>query len=381
MLIKESLIPGIRPPAGKDTDYLYIDIETTGLSRDRTILYLLGCGYYEGKTFKIIQWFNNDAVSEVDILSRFSDFLNEGHWTVVTFNGDSFDLPYLRHHLDLSGLSASVPDLFTVDLYRILRPFRKLFGLPGGRQKDWERFVGLGREDRKEGGQLIFVYKEYLKSKNESLLDMLFLHNYEDILHLARLRPLMTLGRLSEGHFQYLNYDFDQRVFKAGQASIRFYCILDEMSEGIPEELLKVIDIDSPVGAARIENKQLSLFIPALSSSMKHYFPDYRKYYYLPDEDRAVHKSIGRYVEKEYRRVCTVENCYMKKEGVFLPLYNKKHQEHFTLYRKDFESKCFYLDLEELVRLDNSTLHNYLHDFLKHLLSDAASKAVIERMK
>ena len=37
--------------------YTFIDIETTGLKRDATILYLIGCGWHENDDYHIIQWF------------------------------------------------------------------------------------------------------------------------------------------------------------------------------------------------------------------------------------------------------------------------------------------------------------------------------------
>ena len=51
-----------------------------------------------------------------------------------------------------------------------------------GKQKDWEHFLELYREDIYDGGQLIAVYKEYLMNKEEALLHNLLLHNEEDLL-------------------------------------------------------------------------------------------------------------------------------------------------------------------------------------------------------
>lgn len=37
----------------KTESFLFFDIETTGFSRDNTILYLIGCGYFAEEGFQI----------------------------------------------------------------------------------------------------------------------------------------------------------------------------------------------------------------------------------------------------------------------------------------------------------------------------------------
>ena len=60
--------------------------------------------------------------------------------------------------------------------------------------------------------------------------------------------------------------------------------------------------------------------IPVFLGELKHYYEDYENYFYLPEEDWAIHKSVGCFVEKSHRKKATAKTCYIKKEGVFLPL-------------------------------------------------------------
>ena len=39
----------------KTDSFLFFDIETTGFSKDNTILYLIGCGYFIENGFQFIQ--------------------------------------------------------------------------------------------------------------------------------------------------------------------------------------------------------------------------------------------------------------------------------------------------------------------------------------
>ena len=52
---------------------------------------------------------------------------------------------------------------------------------------------------------------------------------------------------------------------------------------------------------------------------LKYFYPNYKDYYYLPAEDCAIHKSVGTYVDKNFRTQAKAANCYSKKYGTFLP--------------------------------------------------------------
>ena len=51
---------------------------------------------------------------------------------------------------------------------------------------------------------------------------------------------------------------------------------------------------------------------------MRHFYSDYKNYYYLPKEDMAIHKSVAAYVDHEYREKCKAYNCYVRKTGTFI---------------------------------------------------------------
>ena len=53
--------------------------------------------------------------------------------------------------------------------------------------------------------------------------------------------------------------------------------------------------------------------------NLKTFLSDYKDYYYLPFEDRAVHKSIGSCVDKDARVKATAASCYTKTTGFSCP--------------------------------------------------------------
>ena len=79
---------------GDPKKLVFFDIETTGFSADYNTVYLIGCIWPEGDHLRLIQWFADTRDAEADVLAAFFDFLNAFN-TLVHFNGDMFDIPFV----------------------------------------------------------------------------------------------------------------------------------------------------------------------------------------------------------------------------------------------------------------------------------------------
>ena len=358
----------------KTDSFLFFDIETTGFSKDNTILYLIGCGYFIENGFQFIQWFNDDGTSEEEILLAFHDILKQKDWQLVTFNGNSFDIPYLKRHYELNELPCDIESFPSLDFYQFLKPFQSLFQMTHGKQKDWEHFLELYREDIYDGGQLIAVYKEYLMNKEEALLHNLLLHNEEDLLGMKYLLPLFSYRMLLSKNLSLIKVSPGEILFEKGTGSIAMSCKL-------PLALPKPLNFTTSVGSISTDKNDSSILIislPYIEETLKHFFKDYRNYYYLPEEDRAIHKSVGCYVERKYRRAAKASTCYIKKEGIFLPIpKTQKHygiqierypyQDSFPLYKREFKSPRSFAEFDNLFSDKNESLSIYLRDVIKEL--------------
>ena len=68
-----------------------------------------------------------------------------------------------------------------------------------------------------------------------------------------------------------------------------------------------------------------------INDIMYHFFPNYKDYFYLIEEDEAIHKSLGIFLPKDKRKAAKVSNCYTKKKGALqifdtsmdLPIFKK----------------------------------------------------------
>ena len=110
------------------------------------------------------------------------------------------------------------------------------------------------------------------------------------------------------------------------------------------------------------------LLIRTRKMEMKHFFSDYRNYFYLPDEDRAIHRDVAIFVDPEHREKARAATCYQKARGTFLPQFSGKIEPAFYM---DYKSKPAYFRWEDLQsrlagseETEDETLRQYLLDFL-----------------
>ena len=146
----------------------FLDIETTGLGKDS---YITVCGILDVSGFSsYVRGENLDEL--VPILDKYK--------LVVTFNGISFDIPYLKREL-----GPLMIDTAHVDLMYILRNV----GLKGGLKKI-ERICGLERNDDLSmltGRDAVFLWSMAQEGEPHAL-ETLIRYNAEDVSSL----PLLT---------------------------------------------------------------------------------------------------------------------------------------------------------------------------------------------
>ena len=181
---------------------VFFDIETTGLSWRTSHLYLIGALFFDpaADTFTLRQWFLDRPTEEKEMLVSFFTFLSDVK-RLVHFNGTTFDLPYLTHKALFYQMEDPLSSIASLDLYQALRPFQSILGLSSMKQKNVEQYLSFPRKDQLNGKQLILVYHDYLQTLDEKKLELLFLHNYEDVLGMGSVLELLALPALFHGDF------------------------------------------------------------------------------------------------------------------------------------------------------------------------------------
>ena len=197
-----------------DEEAVFLDIETTGLSPMRSFIYLIGLVFIDlkRKSMHITQLIAEDRDEEEEILKLMKERL-KGYKTVVTYNGNSFDLPFIAKRAERYGIEPIAMDSF--DMYEKLRLHKDTLKLDGLKQKNIEKKLGITREDRYNGGECISFYKDYVKNKNQESFDRFVLHNYDDLLYMPATMSILDL--LDEK----ITIDIDGRKYKFDKHSIK----------------------------------------------------------------------------------------------------------------------------------------------------------------
>lgn len=294
------------PLWGNKEQTLYFDIETTGLSPKSSHLYLIGCGYFKEQNWYIRQWFAENSSEEFLILEQFLLFAKD-YKTIITYNGTTFDLPYIQEKANAYLLDElhrnNATFINNIDLLRKIKPYKNLLGLSSLHQTDMERYLGLYREDTFTGKELIEVYKEYAKHPTPLQLHQLLLHNREDMSGMMTCTEILSYVSLFQGNYQYekgeLQHSRCQLIFKL------VYPVQREFTYTCDAISLEAIQDTLIVSLQTEENK------------CKLYFPDYEKYVILPDAHTLLPKKLAKSTGMKDLQPATLESCYQ-----YLPINN-----------------------------------------------------------
>jgi len=157
---------------------VYLDIETTGLDRHAQITVI---GLYDGlNTKSMIKGINLDYPTLKRELQKYK--------LIITFNGASFDLPFIRKRCDI------LPDIPHIDL----RHCCAQIGLVGG-LKHIEYELGIRRSkivEKLYGGDALTLWRMYKATGDDHYLNLLVEYNEEDIINLKKIMK-HCYGKLS----------------------------------------------------------------------------------------------------------------------------------------------------------------------------------------
>lgn len=313
---------------GDPKKLLFFDIETTGLSASNSALYLIGtlCLQQENgerglPVWTLRQFFAEEGSEELSILKEFLSYARSFD-LLLSFNGEGFDLPFLRKISAQYRIPFLSEETLSLDIYKSVRKYRSCIESPRMNQKSLEAFLGIKRRDPYSGKELIELYEKYAEQRRngtgetaedkdsrlcpDSLLQAMLLHNEEDLSSLPLLLSLLFFKDFFLSRFRFCGARQEE-----GRVSLlyRAQCAL-------PREFT----LKKDVFLLRSEKDSLIWESPLYRGEAKHYFADYKNYYYLPAEDYAIHKSIGIFVDPAHRVRAKKENAYIKKSSLYLPL-------------------------------------------------------------
>lgn len=338
---------------------LFFDIETTGFAADVTALYLIGCVFLQQGQWTLLQWFADDNHSEAALLTSFFQLASKFDY-IFHYNGTGFDFPYLKKKCERYQLDDTIPNEKSYDLYQQLQPFRSFLALSNLKQKSIEAYLGLSRQSSHSGSDLIPYYGKYLKAKyghlpEESVyLELLLFHNQEDLIGLLGITPILAVPAMFSGC-----------VAKPAVRNLERKELILPLSLSKP--LPKPFRCHVKEFSLSASEHQAVLHIPLCRQELKFFYSNYKDYYYLPEEDMAVHKSVAFYVDKHYRTKAKAANCYSRHTGCFVPQFEELLEPFFKIDYADHTTWIEATD-EFCQDIENLTL------YAKHLLAQFLKK-------
>lgn len=338
---------------------LFFDIETTGFSAKNSDLYMIGLLNFEGTQPIITQLFAQTPEDEKNVLEEFIRIC-KNFKTLIHFNGNTFDIPYIREKCKRHQLSHPFDSLNGVDIYKRFSVFKDVLHLENCKQKTVEQFLDIHRDDQYNGKQLIDIYKKYVENPSDDLRHLLLLHNFEDVKGMYQLLPVLS----------YMDLLFVP--FRVVKVQANSYYDLNEKEQ---TEIVMKMRFHSPFPQPISMNKfgcrfsgegtEGYLKVPLKKEPLKYFYSNYKDYYYLPKEDTALHKSVAEFVDKDFREQATARTCYTWKNGSFLPQWDMIFTPYF---KTDYDDKIVYFELTDEMKKQPEEFRKYALHLLDVLI-------------
>ena len=381
---------------------LFFDIETTGFSRENCTIYLIGCAYTVKGGYEIVQFFAENTTDEQFVLSEFGEF-SENFDVLISFNGIKFDQPFIEARCRRYNITCKLNSKPHIDILAETRKFSKLLPINNLKQKTIEAFLGIERKDEYNGGELIDIYLSYCVNPHPDKEQLLLLHNKEDVegmtdlLSIFLYNPILNadlsdtnsircyyssskgnstnlISNLSDYVFspdKSLNYslssedavDLDSQINNSDNISSDNYIQNIQLRIVIPlkSNIVRQIYCSSHNCHIIMNKCDLTIVLPVYSDELKHFFDDYRNYYYIPSDDTAIHKSVAQFIEPSNREKAKASTCYQRKKGLFI--LNPRGVIE-PVFKKEYRSKEYFLELG----LSKKNLLSGLDIYLKAVL-------------
>lgn len=218
----------------------------------------------ENNEWVVQSWKTEKEEDEYDLLKGFIDTILP-YDTLVGFNSTSFHLPFLESKLKSYDLPLIILHKNHIDLLKLIKPIGK----------------HLHISTKLQDLRIFFNINERI-SEIESIAYYSYLFVYEEILN---------------GSFDVL---YTEKVNDVEFLITCNTCLLFPNNIRINDEEFYLIG----------ENNSLKVLLKSKEGYVRLYYPNYKDYYYLPEENMILHKSLASTLPKSQKVKATKANCY-----------------------------------------------------------------------
>jgi len=162
-----------------DADFLFLDLETMGLFAGQPLVVAGLASLRPDNTIIVEQYVVRDFPDELALLYEVNRQVGS-HKVMVTYNGKSFDLPFLTGRSAYYGIKLRPPGVHFDLLHFCRRAYRG--ELDGCSLRSIEQTIlGLSRDTDLPGELVPEFYYEYLRTGNAGFLKPIVDHNRQDV--------------------------------------------------------------------------------------------------------------------------------------------------------------------------------------------------------
>jgi uncharacterized protein YprB with RNaseH-like and TPR domain len=170
---------------------LFLDLETCGFAG--TPVFLIGCMWYSRGDMKVEQLLARNYEEEPSIVARLAELI-ERLPLLATYNGKSFDWPFVRDRAAVSRLDVSEPAAHCDLLHASRRRYRGT--LPDCKLQTLELYVCRRRRAGDiPGSEIPAAYHDFVRTGDARQIRDVVHHNFLDLVTMAELVPHLLSGR------------------------------------------------------------------------------------------------------------------------------------------------------------------------------------------
>ena len=332
-----------------------LDIETTGFSRDYNQIYMIGLARIIDNKLVVTLLFAENPQKEKDILDEFIN-LTKDITDFITFNGLSFDFPFIKKRLEHFGYEYDFKCYNHLDIYKESKPLKRLLKLNNLKQKTIEAFLGINRDDTYNGGQLIEQYHTYCECKDEECYKNLITHNLEDVKGMADILTILRYINISK-NIESATID---KLSLNDDGQLEVTLLLDT-------PLPKRFSMNDSYYYIVFEDNKAKIILTPIYDTLRYYLTDYNNYVYIENEDIVIPKQLLNAQNKRYATKATKENCYLSVSGTFLTAFDKKLFDGTKLFRHSYNDRKSYIDISAYID-DKEYMQSYAINLIKHIM-------------
>ncbi len=328
-------IPNLAYLQGKN--YLIFDIETTGFSREYEIIYMVGCICKTEEDFKYYNIFAQTPNAEADVIQYFFGLLeNMDH--IIHFNGNRFDIPFLLARAEKHNIKDLISHIKSIDIYDLLRPFRKNLDFPNLKLDTIQAELGYRRRDEYTGGDLIQIYHNYCQRPYEPYYNLLALHNKEDVEGMINLLPIIDMVYTINTIISGQGINFLSATNNKDHITVLYTLAIDALMD-----FKLTMTCQSQLVFEKDSNKA-TLHLPVFMDEKRYFLDNYKDYMYVIENNEVMHKTVANFIPKDQKRKAKKSECYIRHTGSFIPIFfsHLKEGQDLKLFKDDIRSNKYF---------------------------------------